>query len=552
MSLPVKSFRWSWLTAISLLILSTVVHSSVNSPKSWRHRVEARGIRRLSEIGQFVDRLPIPPSIKIPPSGEFTIPLRAFSIKINRDLPPSPAFGYGGMSPGPTIEVEAGHPIRVHFKNELPLQHFFPSPKGSEMNSNLPDVRAITHLHGAVVTSQDPLNRLHNNDGWPDAWNIPGQEQIADYPNVQTARTLFYHDHAMGTTGRNVAAGLAGMYIIHDALERSLHLPRGPFEIPLFFESQSIVENGTRAYTDVISNEFYGNVVSVNGKIVPFLNVEPRKYRFRMVNAMNARSLGIKLVDAGNSDVPGPAFYQIGSDAGFLQQTVKLNDPADPKSLELNLAPSERADVIIDFSAYAGRSFILFNDSITDPDGEIPDFRIMRFNVAKIASSRDVSQIPGNIVPIRRMNPAEANHTRQIFLNAMKMPGGFDMYTINGKLWRDPVTERIPLGSTEIWEVINTTPKLLHPFHVHLEQFQILDRTPFDLEEYKKSGQVKPTGPSFLPDPNEMGWKDTVRANPGQITRIIMRFGPYPGSYVYHCHILEHEDMDMMRPLEIF
>ena len=124
---------------------------------------------------------------------------------------------------------------------------------------SMPDVRMVTHLHGAAVSESDPMDRAHNNDGWPDAWIRQGQEQIAEYPNPQTARTLWYHDHAMGETGRNVAAGLAGMYIIHDDYERSLNLPSGKYEIPLLIRSHGVNSDGTLYYTNDIGNEYYGN-----------------------------------------------------------------------------------------------------------------------------------------------------------------------------------------------------------------------------------------------------------------------------------------------------
>src|SRR6185437_3659081 len=226
--------------------------------------------------------------------------------------------------PGPTIEVERGQTVVVHWKNALPTTHLLASPKGADVIS--PDVRAITHLHGAEVTEADPMDRLHNNDGWPDSWNVPGQEQIAEYPNHQSARTLWYHDHAMGETGRNVAAGLVGLYEIHDDYERSLNLPSGKFDIPLEIQSRGVNPDGSLYYTSDITNEFYGNAIAVNGKLWPYLHVEPRKYRFRIVNESNARSYSLKLVGAdAASGSSGPAFYQIATGAGFLQDAVILN-----------------------------------------------------------------------------------------------------------------------------------------------------------------------------------------------------------------------------------
>jgi len=497
-------------------------------------------------LQKYVDELPLPPSIKVQ-DDQLNINLTQFSLQLHRDLPAVAAWGYNGSSPGPTIEVESNQKVQIHWKNELPTTHIFATPSGS-MDTDLPDVRNVTHLHGAIVTESDPMNRVQNNDGWPDAWNVSGQEQMAEYPNKQSARTLWYHDHAIGETGRNVAAGLVGLYEIHDPYERSLNLPKGKFEIPLVFQSQAVV-SGARLYSKDITVEFYGNYESVNGKIYPFLNVEPRKYRFRFVNASNARTLAMKLIDSTDQS-SGPAFYQIGTDSGFLQDTAVLNDPADPSSIRLTMAPAERADVIIDFSQYKGRNFILKNNSITDPDGELQIPELMMFKVGTTLSEVDTSSLPIKMATIEPIKEKDASNIRTIKLTVMTMADGSTMQMINGKMWRDPVDEKPILGSTEIWQIVNGS-RYVHPLHVHLVQFQILDRTPFDPVAYEKDGSINVSGPVELPDPNERGWKDVVRASPYHTTRIIMRFGPYTGHYVYHCHILEHEDMDMMRPFDV-
>jgi spore coat protein A len=501
---------------------------------------------------KFVDPLPTPPRIVIGPNdpNELTVTLQQFQAKLHRDLPETTQWGYDGSSPGPTIEVESGKPLRVHWKNQLPTTHLLAAPKNMDMGNNWPDVRTVTHLHGAVVTEADPMDRQHNNDGWPDAWITPGQETLAEYPNPQDARILWYHDHAMGETGRNVATGLVGMYLIHDNYERSLNLPSGDYDLPLIFQAKGLNPNGTLYYTSDIQNEFYGNVVAVNGKVWPYLSVEPRKYRFRMVNTSNARSLAFKVVDFNNPNNAGPAIYQIGSDSGFLENTAILNDPTDSHSPRLTLAPSERADVIVDFSKFAGKTLLLQNNSITDPDSELALPQILMFKVGAQVSSSDTSSLPMKMRPIPRLDPEQVAATRQIVLQQNNPSNGPQVMQLNGKLWNDPIEEKPVLGSTEIWELVNTTI-IMHPFHMHLVQFQVLDRTPFDANAYASTGKINFTGPAVMPDANEMGWKDVVRTPAFMVTRIIVKFGPYPGYYVYHCHILEHEDMDMMRPFEI-
>ena len=476
-------------------------------------------------------------------------------MHFHTDLPMQTLWGYGGSSPGPVIDVESGQALRIHWKNELPSKHIFATPKldlALKMGlclPNTPDVRNITHLHGAEVIEASPMDRLHNSDGWPDAWNLPGGEQIADYPNQQTARTLWYHDHAMGTTGRNVAAGLVGFYFIHDQYERSLNLPAGKYEIPLMLRAHAFDDNGMLEYTSDSGLEYYGNTVSVNGVLWPHLDVEPRKYRFRMVNGSNARSYAMKVIDL-KDETDGPPIYQIGSDSGFLAKPVIFNDPADFKAPRLLIAPGERADVIIDFSKFSGKTLLLHNTSRDPGDGEIAMPELMTFNVAEKTLQPDLSKLPMQMKPIARISETEASVTRRVVFAQSVAPGGETMLTLNGKSWLDPVEEKPKLGATEVWDLMNTLPDV-HPFHLHLVQFQILDRTPFDSEEFLKSGRVLLTGPAEQPDANEMGWKDTVRVSGQAITRIIMRFLPYPGYYVYHCHILEHEDMDMMRPFQV-
>jgi spore coat protein A len=287
----------------------------------------------------------------------------------------------------------------------------------------------------------------------------------------------------------------------------------------------------------------------VNGKLWPFLTVEPRKYRFRILDASNARSYGLKLLDASNPSAAGPQFYQIGSDGGFLEDTAILNDPTDSDSPRLMLSPAERADVIIDFSQSAGKSFILSNNSVDPGDGEIPIPQLMLFKVATAVSEPDTSSLPMHLKKVNHLQEGTASLTRQIVLGQRPVPQA-PMLWMNAKTWQDPITEKPAVGATEIWELVNTLPDA-HPFHMHLVNFQILDRRSFDVNAYTSSGRVTYTDDAISPDSSEAGWKDMAVAPPGMVTRIIVQFGPYPGYYVYHCHILEHEDMDMMRPFEV-
>ncbi len=489
------------------------------------------------DLSKYVDPLPRLPRLIVGNRNQIQVTLGQVRTRFYRDLPETLAWGYDGITPGPTIEVESGHPVRVFWKNDLPSPHVIASDDGPgpgmpapAPGHEIPDVRAVTHLHGAVVSETNPMDRVYNNDGWPDAWNVRGQTQIADYPNPESSRLLWYHDHAMGATARNVYAGLAGMYIIRDSFERSLNLPKDEYEIPMILQTKGFNNDGSLYYPRKITSEVYGSAITVNGKVWPFQNVEPRRYRLRLLNGANARSFTLRLIDA-NDESLGPVFYQIGSDGGFLQNTLAIRD--------LILAPAERADVIVDFSQSAGKTFLLQNNAVSD-DGDAQLYlpEVMIFKVGTQLSNTDSSSLPNTLRAIPKFDLKQVAQTRKIVLTQKNMPGMAPMMMLNDKMWEDPTEEKPVLGTTEIWELINTLPDY-HPFHLHLVQFQVIDRRPLN------------SVIAVLPDENERGWKDTVRLPPKSVTRIVMRFGPFTGHYVYHCHILEHEDMGMMRPFDV-
>lgn len=318
-------------------------------------------------------------------------------------------------------------------------------------------------------------------------------------------------------------------------------MPSGEYEIPLLIQDRSFNKNGSLFYPaeppqpvpgvfPSVVPIFLGNTILVNGKVWPYLNVEPRKYRFRILNGSNSRTYTLRLSN-------GQKFYQIGTDGGLLESPVELD--------ALTLMPAERADVIIDFSGSKGKYIILTNDD-TDENTS----NVMQFRVVLPLKGKDTSTIPEILYPFERLNENMASKVRNLTLDAVPDRYGRPSFQLDGKMWHDPVTEMPELGSIEIWNLLNLTA-FPHPIHVHLVQFQILDRRPFDVARYRNAGEIIFTGDPIPPDPNEMGWKDTVRATPGQITRIIAKFDGYTGDYVWHCHILEHEDHDMMRPFRV-
>jgi spore coat protein A len=228
----------------------------------------------------------------------------------------------------------------------------------------------------------------------------------------------------------------------------------------------------------------------------------------------------------------GPSFQQIGTDQGLLSAPIPLQ--------LVSIAPAERVDLIVDFSSYAGSSVILKNDNLN----------VMQFRVAP-TTTLDTTVIPSALRPIIKIPESSAVKTRVLTLveidDLVQRPVRM---LLNNAHWSMPVTENPTLDSVEIWSFINTTEDI-HPLHLHLVKFQILDRRPFDVPGYWVKNEIKYIGAAVPPEPGEAGWKDTVRANPAMVTRIIVRFEGFAGRYVWHCHMLEHEDNEMMRPFDV-
>jgi spore coat protein A len=246
---------------------------------------------------------------------------------------------------------------------------------------------------------------------------------------------------------------------------------------------------------------------------------------------------------------------QIGGDGGYLKRPVTMS--------EILLAPAERADLIIDFKGHEGATFTLRNNAPTPyPTGTAPDAHtgvVMQFRVTLPLSGQDRSRIAQNLPagPFPRLR--EAVRVRDVTLNEVKDHMGrvlplLGIRDLHGRplplTWGDTTTESPRNDSVEIWRIINTTNDT-HPIHLHLVRFLILDRQPYDLARFQATGELLFTGPAVPAAKNESGLKDTVRANPGEVTRLAIRFGHYPGEFVWHCHILEHEDYEMMRRLEV-
>jgi len=477
-------------------------------------------------LTKFVDALAIPTLARPIAKGHYRIEMREFQAKIHRDLPPTTFWGYDGMSPGPTFSVRSGEPVIVEWVNTLPAKHLLRidhAIHGAE--ANLPDVRAVVHLHGGKVGPES--------DGNPENWTVPGHSQTCHYPNQQEASTLFYHDHAMGITRLNAIAGLFGMYLIRDAREDSLRLPSGAYEIPLCIYDRLLSVGAQLQYPKTWTHEFYGNSILLNGKLFPYLLVEPRAYRFRILNCSNAGFFTLSFATDNMNLVPGrEPFQTIGSDQGLLAAPVEMKS--------LGMTPGERADIVVDFSRYAGQTLYLKHSS--EP--------VMQIRVAGTAPAKPMT-LPAVLRRIVRTPETTATKTRELTLMDYKNTAGHPtLMLLNGEHYDMPVTETPAIGSTEIWTLINLTDDT-HPIHLHLVRFQILDRRRFDFEVYQKTGKLVFTAPPVPPEAHEAGWKDTARADVLMVTRIIVKFEGYKGRYVWHCHVLEHEDNEMMRPFEV-
>jgi spore coat protein A len=488
-----------------------------------------------SSLARFVDALPIPEVVqasgsKPDPSNPtrrlpfYRLEMRELEVKVHRDVKPTRCWSYGNGVPGPTFETKSGQGLLVEWVNSLPTRHLFPVDHSiCGAGANVPEVRTVPHVHGARVPAKS--------DGYPENWFTQGKAVLYQYPNHQDATTLWYHDHAMGIERLNQYAGLFGAFLVRDETEAALGLPSGRYEIPLFIFDRLFDASGQLQYPNSgipdapWVSEVYGDAMLVNGKLFPYLDVEPRPYRFRLINASNSRSYYLSLSNA-------QAFHQVGTDQGLL--------PAPAPLKTLILAPGERADILVDFSASGGTKPLLKSQT----------FELMQFRVSGNPAPA-AAPLPSVLRPVERIPRSAAIKTRSLTLKEYQDPKTNAMVMLlNGAYWRYPVTEKPRLDTVEIWELMNFTQDN-HPIHLHLVRFQLLERQHFDVETFNFKGQLRTLGAPIPPDPNEAGWKDTIQAYPEMITRIIVPFSGYAGRYVWHCHVLEHAANEMMRPFEV-
>jgi spore coat protein A len=457
--------------------------------------------------------LPVPPVARPVGTGidgdRYAITQRAARVEI---LPGTrtTVWGYDGIFPGPTIESRRGRPVVVRHRNELP-------------------VPTVVHLHGGHTPAE--------HDGWPLDLVLPVGDpsdwaghsgmtgrhaagmQDYRYPMDQRAATLWYHDHRMDFTGPAVYRGLAGFHLVRDEVEDALPLPHGERELPLLICDRAFDADGEFAYPSIdpqlrhrpgVEEEWMegvlGDVVLVNGAAWPVHEVDAARYRLRILNGANARRFRLVLRVPGGPDLP---MTQVGSDGGLLAAPV-VHD-------SLTVAPAERFDVVVDFSAVPVGTRVTMVNTL----GEGSTGHVLRFEVVRPAA--DDSHVPDRLAQVERLTPGTV---RRDFLFARGDVGGHAGWTINGTAFHpDHSLADVPLGRTETWRF---RTDVHHPVHVHLDSFQVLRRG---------SG-----GPGAF----DGGWKDTVDIRPGEVVDVAVRFSDYSGPFVFHCHNLEHEDMAMM------
>jgi FtsP/CotA-like multicopper oxidase with cupredoxin domain len=639
-------------------------------------------------VPRFVDSLPTFAGSRVSATS-ITAVMQEFQQQVlPAGFPKTTVWGYnlngnGPTYPGVTVEAKRGVPTIITYVNNLvspSLQQFLTADQtlhwADPLNqmSTLPfppppysgPAPLVTHLHGAEVPSEF--------DGGPKAWftatGIHGSAYrslsptasnaaVYQYPNLQEATTLWFHDHVLGMTRLNVYAGLAAFYLLRDDRDTGLPdnpigLPAGAYEHEIVIQDRQFDTNGQLYFPDGSGSglngtppnpelhpfwipEFFGDVVVVNGKSWPFFNVEPRRYRFRLLNGSNARFYELRLQNR-QANTPGPAFFAIGTDGGLLDVPVRLNDPnVSDRLRRLLIAPGERYDVMIDFAGFNGQTLTLINSAKAPfPNGMAPDPQtfgeVMQFRVVLPLKGTDSSYDPAIGAPLRSpmvrlVNPAAGSLAagvapdvkRQLVLVEIEGEGGPEEVLVNNSKFNgveegseipipdsepvddDFITELPRVGSTELWEFINTTADA-HPIHIHLLQVQLMNRQMFNLTQYQQTYDAAFPGGSFIPGfgppaaydtpnaagalggnpditgflqgraqpplPQEAGWKDTIKMLPGQVTRVVVRLAPQsnpagstvPGTnyfsfdpttgpgYEFHCHIVDHEDNEMMRP----
>ena len=623
---------------------SAVAAAGMSLPLGWVENAFAAAPTYFNPNGltPFMDALPVPPLKDGGAGNTHSISVAPLQHSYHSTLSAHTLWGYDGIYPGPTLLAHRNQVKTVTVTNNLPMSggHPFEYAFDPTLGGDEPSANTIAvHLHGGET--------IATSDGNPMDTIEPSESKVYTYNNGQHGTTLWYHDHAMDNTRLNVMAGLAGFYLLIDSAEearivadkvnRGRGLPTLPYMFGLALQDRDFNADGSVYYPSANTSlpstipaaltgtgiggadfaipggagshpvwmpEYFGNTICVNGKAMPFMNVEPRRYRFRILNGAQARFFNVFLkLAVGRLGIATPDALKVsvlGSDGGYLSVPVKQG--------ALLFAPGERYDIVLDFTGVKlGTSIDMVNDAagpfpsghLWGDGGGVADhgvMPVMRFNVVT-PLNKSVANLP---LPLRLtvIKPAVVpprTKVRSLFLNEEDFEPSFSGNPVNRVLLNNTgyvdrsvtpaqmieASEVVRNGGTEVWEIANTTMDT-HPIHLHLVQYRMLSRQSFRADAYhdlalKFGNPVRATGfltnaPTMmgrLPRPQEAAWKDTLLMHPGEVTRILVKFCPQdvsapvagtnyfpfdptiePG-YVWHCHILEHEECDMMRPLVV-
>jgi FtsP/CotA-like multicopper oxidase with cupredoxin domain len=436
----------------------------------------------------------------------------------------TPILGYDGIVPGHRIDVERYMPVELTMRNGLTAPHpLYNKP-----------VNISTHLHGSASLPQY--------DGYADDMTAPKQAKVYKYPNNQPARTLWYHDHGAHYTAQNAYSGLAAQYHMHDDMERKL-LPTyqraqgapdegtNKYDVAITLSDMMFKADGSQLYDDRSHSGLWGDVILVNGVPWPNMVVEPRVYRFRVLNASISRSYRLTLS-------PAAKLHMVATDGGLMPERQEISS--------YRHAPAERYEFLIDFAPFAGQKVELRN--LSNPNNRDYDYtgKVMQFTVGAagtanlVGPAHSLSTMPKALNPeneVMKLDASQSKRTRRIKVEKSDVT---NEWQLNDTTWHDiqasgfkQVIANPGLGDTEIWEIENSSGGWFHPLHIHLIDFKILSR----------NGRA--------PFPYEVGPKDVVYIGEGETVRLLMKFGPHKGKYMVHCHNLPHEDHDMMNQFSV-
>jgi FtsP/CotA-like multicopper oxidase with cupredoxin domain len=427
----------------------------------------------------------------------------------------TPIYGYNGITPGPTIVAQRGRPAVVQQINSLPSQHRTLGYKPW----------TSTHLHGSAS--------LPEYDGYASDVTQPGQWKNYHYPNIQDARTLWYHDHGVHHTAENAYMGLAAMYILHDEAEQSLGLPRGAYDVPLILKDAMFATDGSLLFDNHSESGLYGDVNLVNGVPWPLMKVERRKYRFRVLNACISRSFRLKLST-------GEPITIIGTDGGLM--------PAPQDVANFRIGMAERYEIVIDFSKYAiGERVVLQNNSPPNNIDDVNTPKVMAFDVVAEPTSLDGNSVPSELntnQEVMGLTAANSVKRREMMFQRDPVdptkPLGPGQWTIDGTTWEKVIESNYEYvlanpgyDDVEVWRLTNRSGGWFHPVHIHLVDFKVLSRN------------------GGKPFAWEKGPKDVVYVGENESVDVVMRFTNQRGKYMIHCHNLVHEDHDMMGQFQV-